>query len=128
VAVKILQKDLMDNTEQERSKREIQIQRELNHPNIAKLYDVIETEDRINIVMEFSEGGELLTYITKQKQGKLNETEARRLFLQLLSAVQYCHSLNIIHRFSIQAYAFEHFILSRRLAAISPYPLQGHQT
>jgi serine/threonine protein kinase len=97
VAIKILQKDLMDSAEQERSRREIAIQRKLIHPNIAKLYDVIESEDRINIVMEYSEGGELLTYITKQ--GKLNENEARRLFLQLLSAVQYCHSHNIIHRY-----------------------------
>lgn len=97
VAIKILQKDLMDSAEQERSRREITIQRKLIHPNIAKLYDVIESEDRINIVMEYSEGGELLTYITKQ--GKLNENEARRLFLQLLSAVQYCHSHNIIHRY-----------------------------
>jgi serine/threonine protein kinase len=97
VAIKILQKDLMDTAEQERSRREIAIQKKLIHPNIAKLYDVIESEDRINIVMEYSEGGELLTYITKQ--GKLTENEARRLFLQLLSAVQYCHSHNIIHRY-----------------------------
>lgn len=86
----------MDSAEQERSRREIAIQRKLLHPHIARLFDVLETDDRINIVMEYSEGGELLTYITKQ--GKLNESEARRLFLQLLSAIQYCHSFNIIHR------------------------------
>ncbi len=96
MAIKILQKDLMDAAEMERSKREIAIQRKLQHPNIAKLYDVLETEDRLNIIMEYSEGGELLSYITKQ--GRLSDVEAKRLFLQLLSAVKYCHSYSIIHR------------------------------
>lgn len=95
-AIKILQKDLMDAAELTRSRREIEIQRRLHHPNIIKLYDVLETDDRINIVMEHSPGGELLKYITEK--GRLPEAEARRLFLQILSAVQYCHKQNIIHR------------------------------
>ncbi|KAL6051393.1 MAP/microtubule affinity-regulating kinase 4 [Balamuthia mandrillaris] len=96
VAIKILQKDLMDHAEMDRSIREIAILKRLDHPHIAKMYEVIETEDRIYIVMEYSEGGELLSYITKN--GKLQEEEARRLFVQLFSAVRYCHESNIIHR------------------------------
>jgi len=86
----------MDVPEVIRSKREVEIQMKLSHPNIVKLFDVVETEDRIYIIMEYCERGELLSYINQK--GKLPAAEARRLFLQLLYAVQYCHQHNIIHR------------------------------
>jgi len=86
----------MDSPEVIRSKREVEIQMKLSHPNIVKLFDVVETDDRIYIIMEYSQGGELLSYINQK--GKLSDAEARRLFLQLLSAIQYCHRHNIIHR------------------------------
>jgi len=96
VAIKTLQRDCMDRDEEERTLREIEIMAQLNHPNITKLYSVIHTPGRIHIVMEYSGGGELLDYV-KTKDG-LSEDESRRLLKQLVSALQYCHKHNVVHR------------------------------
>jgi len=95
VAVKILVKANMKPHEIERVHREIEIMRALNHDNIAKLLDVIETTEAINLVMEFA--GRTLTAITEA--GKpLNDAESRRVFHQIASAVKFCHDLKVIHR------------------------------
>lgn len=44
---------------------------ELDHPNIIKLADVFETPDRIFIVMELMDGGELFDYVVEKVQSKL---------------------------------------------------------
>jgi serine/threonine protein kinase len=53
VAIKMLQKDMMEAGQLERTKLEISIMRTLDHPHIVRLYDVVETPDRINMVMEY---------------------------------------------------------------------------
>jgi serine/threonine protein kinase len=76
----------------ERIQREIRFLKLLHHPHIVKVLDVIETLDMIYIVMEFVDGGELFDYIVAHKRVK--EREARWLFRQVLSAVDYCHQVN----------------------------------
>jgi len=79
-----------------------QIERELNalrrcsHPNIAAFYDVLETESKIFLVMEYLPHGELYDYILDK--GKLPEPEAGRLFGQIASAIKHCHDRGIVHR------------------------------
>ncbi|XP_059955692.1 serine/threonine-protein kinase SIK1 isoform X2 [Mesoplodon densirostris] len=68
----------------------------LNHPHIIKLYQVMETKDMLYIVTEFAKNGEMFDYLTST--GHLSESEARKKFWQILSAVEYCHSHNIVHR------------------------------
>lgn len=68
----------------------------LKHPNIVKLFDVIETERYIGIILEYASGGELFEYILAHRA--LKEKDARRLFAQLISSVQYMHRKNIVHR------------------------------
>jgi carbon catabolite-derepressing protein kinase len=80
----------------ERAHREVEIMQKLTHPNICKLYDVVETEDALNIVMEYA-GGTLLAYV--MERGGLSEVDAHRFFGQITSAIEYCHKLNIVHRF-----------------------------
>ncbi|KAL1770173.1 sperm motility kinase 2B-like, partial [Sigmodon hispidus] len=75
---------------------EADIMKMTNHPNIISLLQVIETEKKIYLIMELAEGQQLYQYI--RKNGPLQEDEARRIFLQILSAVSYCHELGIIHR------------------------------
>ncbi|XP_045407165.1 serine/threonine-protein kinase MARK2-like [Lemur catta] len=75
---------------------EIKAMRSLNHPNILKLLDVIEDEETLGLVMEYTSGGDLSGLITKRPG--LNEEEACPIFRQLLAAVQYCHENHIIHR------------------------------
>jgi serine/threonine protein kinase len=95
VAIKILEKFTMSTKEKERLFREIDIMKQLIHPHIAHLIEVIDTKSKLYLVMEYVERT-LHSYV-KEKNG-LSESEARRLFWQILGAIRFCHSLNIIHR------------------------------
>ncbi|KAJ2769316.1 hypothetical protein IWQ56_002602 [Coemansia nantahalensis] len=79
-----------------RVEREIRLLSLLFHPNIVRLYDVIQTPKFTMIVMEHNSGGELLHHI--RKRGRLHESEARGLFRQIVSAVDYMHQNCVIHR------------------------------
>lgn len=59
----------------------------LHHPNIIRLYEVIETPNEIHIVTEYAAGGELYTRISKE--GKFSEAEAKGLFAQIIAAVDH---------------------------------------
>ena len=86
----------MAEQERVRLKFEVDILKNLNNPNIVKLYEVYEDMSRIYLVTEFFEGVELFDEITKP--GRFNEASAANVMKQLLSAVQYCHKQNVCHR------------------------------
>lgn len=77
-------------------RREIYNLRRFRHPHIIKLYEVIETQTDIFLVMELVGGGELFDYIIQR--GKLSEVEGRLCFQQMISAVGYCHHHKVAHR------------------------------
>merc|ERR1711981_410855 len=76
--------------------REINILKMFRHPHIIRLYEVIETPTDIYVVMEYVSGGEMFDYIVSK--GRLPEDEARRLFQQVISGVEYCHRHMVVHR------------------------------
>ncbi|KAK5879226.1 hypothetical protein CesoFtcFv8_024550 [Champsocephalus esox] len=97
VAVKILNRQKIRSLDVVgKIRREIQNLKLFRHPHIIKLYQVISTPTDIFMVMEYVSGGELFDYICKN--GKLEEKESRRLFQQIISAVDYCHRHMVVHR------------------------------
>ncbi|KAL1243708.1 MAP/microtubule affinity-regulating kinase [Trichinella spiralis] len=96
VAIKIIDKTQLNPSSLQKLFREVRIMKMLNHPNIVKLYQVIETEYTLYLVMEYASGGEVFDYLVAH--GRMKEKEARAKFRQIVSAVQYLHQKNIIHR------------------------------
>nr|XP_023652062.1 serine/threonine-protein kinase MARK1-like [Paramormyrops kingsleyae] len=96
VAVKIIDKTQLNPTSLQKLFREVRIMKILNHPNIVKLFEVIETEKTLYLVMEYASGGEVFDYLVAH--GRMKEKEARAKFRQIVSAVQYCHQKQIVHR------------------------------
>lgn len=97
VAVKTLRRErLGEGGAEERLRREVQLLGRLRHPNVIRLYDVRETSRYIVLVMEYAQNGELFEYITER--GRLSETEARRIFQQMIAGVECCHRRMVVHR------------------------------
>lgn len=96
VAIKIIDKTQLNPSSLQKLFREVRIMKLLDHPNIVKLFEVIETEKTLYLVMEYASGGEVFDYLVAH--GRMKEKEARSKFRQIISAVQYCHQKNIVHR------------------------------
>ncbi|KAJ1550540.1 pre- rRNA processing protein, partial [Cladochytrium tenue] len=75
---------------------EVQLLMRLDHPHIIQLYQVVETDTECYVIMEFAGGGDLIEYIASRDY--LTEKEARRLFRQIVSAMDHCHLANVVHR------------------------------
>ena len=97
VAIKILNRGRIKEMNMEpKVARETRILRSFDHPHIIRLYEVIDTPTDIFVVMEYVSGGELFDYIVSR--GRLTENEARRIFQQILSGIEYCHYHGVVHR------------------------------
>uniref|UniRef100_A0A674PHK1 non-specific serine/threonine protein kinase n=1 Tax=Takifugu rubripes TaxID=31033 RepID=A0A674PHK1_TAKRU len=96
VAIKIIDKTQLNPTSLQKLFREVRIMKTLNHPNIVQLFEVIETEKTLYLIMEYASGGEVFDYLVAH--GRMKEKEARAKFRQIVSAVHYCHQKNIVHR------------------------------
>ena len=76
--------------------REIKILKEIDHVNIIQIYEILETNYAIYMIMEYAEGGELFDYIVKK--GKLDEKEGAFFYFQLIEGIEFLHSKKIAHR------------------------------
>ncbi|KAL0965431.1 hypothetical protein UPYG_G00281200 [Umbra pygmaea] len=96
VAIKVLDKTRLDVKAQKLLSRETSCMEALQHANIVRLYEVVESHSRLYLVLEYAGGGDLHTQICSE--GRLSETEAKLTFAQVLSAIKHMHDRNIIHR------------------------------
>ncbi|KAJ9098551.1 hypothetical protein QFC19_006319 [Naganishia cerealis] len=97
VAIKLIRRGSVDNAVRlSKVEREIDVLKTVKHPNIVRLFDVIETEKYIGIILDFANGGELFDHILAHRY--LKEKDASKLFAQLISGVHYLHEKKIVHR------------------------------
>ena len=97
VAIKILNKEKINNTSDiKKIKNEITILQKLKHKNIIQLYEIMETNKNLYIVMEYCEGKELFDLIVRKK--RLTERETCRYCQQLINGIEYLHLSNVTHR------------------------------
>jgi len=100
IALKIYEKK---NLQQESASlalhREIYVLANLRHPNIMRLYEVIDSRTHVHLVMELCLGKNLYHSVKKRKPlQRFSEPEAAHIFRQIISAVAYMHELNVVHR------------------------------
>jgi calcium-dependent protein kinase len=77
-------------------KAELDIVKELDHPNIAKFFECYEDSDAFHLVLEYVPGGDLAKLV--EKQPILSEDLIRKFFFQAMYAVNYLHHIGITHR------------------------------
>lgn len=105
VAIKIIEKSRLNKDSLNQLGTEIRILfrlSEYEHPNILKLYQTIDTEDRLFLVTEYCgpHACDLHDYLSRKhsREAGLSEREAQTFFIQVCSAISYCHSMGIVHR------------------------------
>lgn len=98
-AVKFIDKSQMDDLDDvERIYRESAILTSLKHPNIIRLYEVLDTTDWVLLVMEFAKGGELKDFISTKENQILSEHLACDILNATINGLEYCHRRKVIHR------------------------------
>ncbi|KAL6876428.1 hypothetical protein ACP4OV_013000 [Aristida adscensionis] len=100
VAIKVMDKDhLKRHGAEQMVMSEIAVMRRVRHPNVVRIHEVMASKARVFIVMEHVGGGSLHGYLARCGGGRgIGEAAARRVFQQLVSALDYCHSLGVYHR------------------------------
>ena len=76
--------------------RELSVIKLLEHPHIIRLYEVLDTGDKVFVVMDIATGGDLLDYI--KRRGYVKENLSKKVFMQMLQAVKHCHEKGVVHR------------------------------
>ena len=95
-AMKIIKCKSSSKKHEEQIKKEIEILKSLDHPNILKLYEFFCNEKTFFIINELCTGGELFDKIIEVKH--FNERVAANIMRQIFSAIAFCHSQGVIHR------------------------------
>jgi Protein kinase domain len=98
-AVKALTKIGLDTRQRRFQQREIKLHHEASrHPNVVSLVRIMDSPECTFVVIEFCPEGDLFSNITERGQFVGNDSLAKQVFLQILDAVRYCHSIGIYHR------------------------------
>ncbi|CAI7632790.1 unnamed protein product [Penicillium pancosmium] len=97
VAIKVLRSFQMDSTQRAKILNEVQIMRNIDHPNIVKLIDFVESRQFCYIILELCPGGELLPQIVRLTY--FSEDLSKHVIIQVANAIEYLHETSgVIHR------------------------------
>uniref|UniRef100_A0A7S2S4A0 non-specific serine/threonine protein kinase n=1 Tax=Mucochytrium quahogii TaxID=96639 RepID=A0A7S2S4A0_9STRA len=91
-AMKSINLDRVNKAQIKELKTEIEILKQLDHPNIVRLHEVYQNKSNIRIVMELLTGGDLSSRFL------VDEEKIRNVVFQLVSACRYWHSRGVVHR------------------------------
>lgn len=76
--------------------KEAEALKKLSHKNIVALYHAFLEGKELCMIMEYAGGGELLKYVEEKK--RLDEVESRKIIIQVITAMEFCHQRGIVHR------------------------------
>lgn len=97
VAIKCISKQRMDSDPvYKKCLAEIEALRTLDHPNVIKLFEILQSEKYIYLVLEYCSNRDM--YALLDSKAKLTEAEARFYFRQIIEAMIYCHAAGFSHR------------------------------
>ena len=111
-AMKIIDLEIKEEITEEQKKEketikknivnEIELLKKCEHPNIVKYYKSFKEKNKIYIIMEYFDNGDLDTYINVlkylEKKNEINKDKLWNIFYQCMSGLSYLHSSNIVHR------------------------------
>ncbi len=97
VAIKVIDKSKLDKISKEHLFQEVRCMKLVQHPNVVRLYEVIDTPNKLYLILELGDGGDMYDYIMKHSNG-LSEAKSKNYFRQIVKAVKYCHDLHVVHR------------------------------
>ncbi|KAL0962097.1 hypothetical protein UPYG_G00335610 [Umbra pygmaea] len=97
VAVKVIDKSRLDQVARAHLFQEVRCMKLVQHPNVVRLYEVIDTQTKLYLILELGDGGDMYDCIMKH-DGGLPEEVAKRYFAQIVHAISYCHQLHVVHR------------------------------
>ncbi|XP_025417306.1 SNF-related serine/threonine-protein kinase isoform X2 [Sipha flava] len=97
VAVKVIDKNKLEEVSRNHLYQEVRCMKLVQHPNVVRLYEVIDTHSKLYLILELADGGDLYDYIMRHESG-LSEKLACEYFAQIVRAISYCHKLHVVHR------------------------------
>ncbi|XP_030597167.1 SNF-related serine/threonine-protein kinase-like [Archocentrus centrarchus] len=97
VAVKVIDKTKLDPVARGHLFQEVRCMKMVQHPNVVRLYEVIDTATKLYLILELGDGGDMYDCIMKH-EGGLTEEVAKCYFAQIVHAISYCHRLHVVHR------------------------------
>nr|XP_020653585.1 SNF-related serine/threonine-protein kinase-like [Pogona vitticeps]XP_020653586.1 SNF-related serine/threonine-protein kinase-like [Pogona vitticeps] len=97
VAVKVIDKSKLDGGAAAQLLQEVRCMKLVQHPNVVRLYEVIDTQAKLYLILELGDGGDMFDHIMRH-EGGLAEGQAKHYFAQVVHAISYCHRLHVVHR------------------------------
>ncbi|KAI1715984.1 protein kinase domain-containing protein [Ditylenchus destructor] len=99
VAVKVIDKTRLDPVSTSHMMQEVRCMKLVQHPNIIRLYEIIDTQTKLFLILELGDY-DMYDYIMKKEfdRGGCKESDAQQYFSQIIKAIDYCHKLHVVHR------------------------------